>query len=356
MPMFVALWSRDTTKKVSSSEAAKLKSTVMNIEIQAVMDAISKAAAKMEAVGSSIPSLGKGRVKGIFVAPEYMMSRFQDDTQTYNQPDSISAAAKDVVLKLLMGESAKRKGLLLVPGSIAYHRPLSAASAEKKEKWVKALDAHAEWATKNTKFSPENTIVSYQKGTDNDPAVKRALLTGATTRDDVRVVRNRAYVLLEGGKVASYAKTAEIEETTANGIFIPGKSVGTKSIEDIEFGFELCMDHGKRILREHLTPLKKQVDIHVVASASVPNNPSGMAMSKDGFFIHASSDNAETSVWHRKTTLGNAPEKADMTAVGTELGTKREVYLGKEDVGESPLHYFLIDFPKAVAAKADGSK
>jgi hypothetical protein len=234
----------------------------------------------------------------------------------------------------------------MVPGSIAYHRPLSDASQQKKEKWVAALDQHAKWAEKNTKFSPENTIASYQPGTDNDPATKRALLTGTMTRADVRVVRNRAYVLLDGKKVASYAKTAEIEETTANGIFIPGKSVGTTNIEGIEFGFELCMDHGKRILREHLTPLRKQVDIHVVASASVVNNPGGMAMSKDGFFIHASSEDAQTSVWHRKTTLGNAPERADTNAVGTELGARRDVYLGKEDIGESPLHYFLIDFPK----------
>jgi hypothetical protein len=353
MPMFVALWSRDTSKKISSAEAAKLNSTVMNVEIKAVMDAITKAAAKMQTVASTVPVLGKGRIKGIFVAPEYMMSRFQDDTLAYNQPDSISAAAKDVVLKILMGESAKRTGLLMVPGSIAYHRPLSEASTEKKAKWIQALDTHAAWATTNTKFSPENTIVSYKPGTENDPATKRALLTGAMTRDDVRVVRNRAYVLLDGKKEASYAKTAEIEETTANGIFIPGKSVGTTKIDEVEFGFELCMDHGKRILREHLT-LKKRVDIHVVASASVENNPGAMTMSNDGFFIHASSDDSQTSVWHRKTTLGNAPERADMTVVGTALGTKREVYLGKEMIGESPLHYFLIDFPKA--PKVEGAK
>jgi hypothetical protein len=118
-----------------------------------------------------------------------------------------------------------------------------------------------------------------------------------------------------------YVKNWDFKETEGASVeklmYVPGSHSGRRTINNFEFGIEVCFDHANGALKGSHT----DVDFHVVVSDWVEAKGASMAMKKGGYFIHASSKPAQTMVCRRestgaltKLTLAAGKTKADSLA------------------------------------------
>ena len=146
------------------------------------------------------------------------------------------------------------------------------------------------------------------------------------------VVRNATYLYLNGTRHGKYDKQSDYFESTCSPdemVFVPGTRDECPVIGRHRFGIEICADHA-------LGRLKKRnptgIHFHVVASDSVDNIETHMAMTEHGYYLHASSDEDETGVYYK-----------DAKGMITELDG--DEYLGSEPCGGGDLHYYLVKLP-----------
>jgi hypothetical protein len=119
---------------------------------------------------------------------------------------------------------------------------------------------------------------------------------------DILISRNTAYFYLNGIQEYAYDKRSDYQEEIDFGpnAYLHGKKPPIVKIDNITFGIEICLDHNCGILSnfikeniQHPTKFnalyRENVDIHLVLSAAVKNEPKFYCMKKDGYFIHSSS-------------------------------------------------------------------
>src|SRR5262249_42792616 len=102
--------------------------------------------------------------------------------------------------------------------------------------------------------SQRNLVKSSEKGVPrgkgqvfNSPSLQTILKTLADKTKHPRIVRNAAYVLLGGRRIAKYDKRADYAETRGafadDLAFIPGTEKQCPAIDGYRFGVEICFDH-----------------------------------------------------------------------------------------------------------------
>jgi hypothetical protein len=113
-------------------------------------------------------------------------------------------------------------------------------------------------------------------------------------------------VFLNGQKVFSYGKKinmGDFHDDEAQGIYVPGKHQGIKTIEKFKVGFEVCWEHSMGMLQQQSAGAN--LDLHIIVSAEVPNNIGNFGVTKEGgFVIHASANPDFSGVFQKVGGMG----------------------------------------------------
>jgi hypothetical protein len=109
-----------------------------------------------------------------------------------------------------------------------------------------------------------------------------------------KVLKNTAYVLLNGTIRFKYNKANDFHEALSeNGslIFCPGTKSGYTSIDGIDIGLEICLDHAVGQLTNNTSlPGSGAPHLHIITSASVQPKGAHVSVRQNGYLIHASSN------------------------------------------------------------------
>jgi hypothetical protein len=337
MKIFVALWSRNTENKPFDNLGTRL---------WYLSKALDHAQAKYNeaATGGAFT----GAIKAIFVAPEYLFDNPRDkdaDPTLQHTPRAIAEESKRAIKSMIRDDSRNYPGMLIVPGTVIYRLDPLAYPVLVGQVRTEAVTA---MKTLQTSLARKSEKVKSMAKDDTVPtlATKIGLLDG-TGRIDY-LVQNKMYGFLNGEVVFSYGKRADCFEATGDvpGVFIPGPTTGMKTIEGINFGFEVCYDHEMGVLKA--TASGKTADIHIVSSAQVSNNTGNMNVRAGGFFIHACSNSDVSTVLYRTTTAWknkqtDSQAKSLMYAKPTEAADVIQS-LGTEEVNGDKLSCYVIDY------------
>jgi len=290
-----------------------------------------------------------GLVRGIFVGPEYLFASrwagftYSNGTQVAR---SVTQDSHDALLRELMAISSAYPRILMLPGTIAWKKPLALRELQSRIQYYKGREDKklfeailAEFALKKG----EKSLVSSQLRQDYliangvpmpteplpeqelklirdtypmvfnqlvavvapqvDPllgsaARKAAQRYAATPKQMRHMMQNTAYALLNGKVVFAYAKQGNFHEEAGDSrvVFAPGAKSGVQEIEGIHFGFEVCLDHNIGTLKKQLRGGRK-VDVQIVMSDYVKYSPAHVVVRDGGVFVHASTEPTEGGVW-----------------------------------------------------------
>ncbi len=293
--IYVALWSfsnqHGTTLPISrkleyvGQILQGLKSKIMNADIEPSQD-----------------------LKGIFVAPEYFHSARH--AGEFKSPGgfvkrTVPAFDKMQFVHQLEGISNAAKGILIVPGSVAWSELLD---RDKIEESITELEDPQKY-----KGIAPGVMDHHAYKTDVLPSwnQKKNFVRQAGAKPKY-VMHNTAFAFLDGRPRYEYHKHGDFHEAVGspNLVFIPGHESGVKTIGGVTMGFEICLDHnigylasrtGKHpvgLSGEKAKPVVER-ELHIVVSDCVDNEPSHMALWDGGYFLHASTNPDCTNVFHR---------------------------------------------------------
>lgn len=307
--LIVAVWSVNTEH---------MQNTTLDARMTNLTAAIAQAQAEVHRMaGRNGLSLGDSPL-GLFVAPEYLFAH-PAPGHNHNTPDRRHMEEADKVIQLarLQALSLNHPRIILVPGTIAWRKPLERMGAKltstktgelkavsREHKSVKALVSYAV----DMKLVPNDELAGPRHG-----------VKAATTAEKIGFVRdvaathmarNTAYVLLGGNVILKYNKRGDFHEVLQpdnSTIHIPGALMGRFDIrtEDptlrpITFGIEICLDHAFKTAARGL-PNFGNVDIHIVTSAALPIVEERLICKPGGYLVHASSRAAYSKIQQRNT-------------------------------------------------------
>lgn len=138
--------------------------------------------------------------------------------------------------------------------------------------------------------------------------------------------RNTAFVFQNGTVLHQYNKHSDAGELTdaekQHSKFRAGQKLGVFSCWGIRFGLEICQDHTKSILINQINQKKKTpVDVHLILSSTVGNQPGKIATRDGGLVVHADGQDAKSS--HTPMAVATAGAKTgvwDMSERTTPRG------------------------------------
>ena len=371
--LIVALWSLNTK-------------SMQHLTLDARWDVL-KAAVKeaYDLAKDRVPTRGTGGAKiyspfALFVAPEYLMAQPTPHMVGDQLPPQlpvnwldpgyagdrrhIDETQKDIQLNRYISLSHACEGMILVPGTIAWRKPLVRPVAKPVSRYDKAIQDVQTHALNQPGWN------TWPGGALNRPLsgqLNRAFggpVTAPTTQQKLSALtesrawgqgpllshplqymaRNTAYVLLNGKVLCKYHKQGDFHEvlTGQDTVHIPGRLSGrfpvyptSKNQRPIRFGIEICLDHAGGGLWKDISD-KGYVDVHIITSAQLPTDQAKTATDRAGFVVHASSNSDNTGVFSR-------------FEVGTQSGLSRAVSLKKLEVLGHPLHLWQIDLDLALA-------
>jgi predicted amidohydrolase len=275
---------------------------------------------------------------GILIAPEYYWTapdpggeRHFLDLQAKNQIE--------LDLKIL---SKAYPRILLVPGTIHYDVQMDAkAKVEAGYALLKAAKAAIlrEKALANPK-SLLNFSASDANVLNSDiPSMNRLADNLLDKKTTPRKVHNLTYLLLDGTIWSQYDKQTDYFESKSispdKSMFIPGTQDECPMIGDatrkFRFGVEICYDHCTGVLKRRQPA---NLHFHLVVSDWVVTQPAHMAMTNNGYFLHASTNYDQTVVYHK---LANGQ-------VDNETFTKN---LHNVTMASGHMDFYLLQLPRA---------
>ena len=278
----------------------------------------------------------KNGFQAIFVATEYMFTG--ENTTKLREPMLVSE--KNDLVRDIKEISKKYSEILIFPGSIFYKEPLGASTVEGVTAKHKAMAnlISAELASASMKPRDQSDVLGGWKtgGGVSVPGIKDMSGPVAKPKLDTYRAYNSVQAFLAGDTATktAYVKNWDFKETEGASVeklmYVPGSHSGRRTILSFEFGIEVCFDHANGALQGS----KSDVDFHIVVSASVETEEAQMAMKKGGYFIHASSDPSQTTVYARNA-----------------LGALAKVTLAGGKIESNSLAYWLVDVEARAAAK-----
>jgi hypothetical protein len=338
---------------------------LLSDRLNGVADAIEATAKCCGEVGKELQGypLGVGDVKGVFVAPEYLVSTTvspsKEDLASAErivkrlQSDyAIDYMIKDAIVTMLsMHSSIRGWGLICIPGTVAYRKQMQMEGEDAQRGRKRAL----------------KTLQKLQ-GVENLQGVRESLDTGASSynrdviemrtmsqrpgkfaADKTYIFKNKAYVFFNGKEEYVYSKKAgfkELQMTEAKRddeyfVFAPGSKSCRQVIKNIPFGFEICLDHASGALAKECTPPDDAGPlIHVICSASVDNYGVEHApVRPGGWVLHASTARLKQMI-RRKRPDGLS--LADCSHVAGKQEIEGGKWLRAEELGTGVLDLFTI--------------
>jgi hypothetical protein len=345
----VALWTKSTSHDPTHCQAsvdAKYKAMESKVSDSAQL----VAAKKITAGANGLP------FSGIFVAPEYYFTH--PDPQEREPMDE--QEKRNLELKIF-ALSRTHPGIVIVPGSYFYYKSaftpqghmrvdrngevrLGQVGKDRRVHARQKLDRawlgglSPEYGRVRSGFDPskarkEAASSGIEEMWSNDSIEKKKTML---EDENIRILRNSTGLYLAGVRYGKYDKQADCREREANWpddmVFIPGTKDECPPIGDCRFGLEICLDHYiGRMTRRNVANLH----FHIVASDSVHTEEGHMAMCNGGYFLHASSDYAETMLVY-KDANGGFHYRPKSPVQGANLRDKVELWTEDWEWGEPP--------------------
>jgi hypothetical protein len=375
--VWTALWTLDTFIPRSGSNASYALNDLTTIErYQLLARVVEQAWMSMarNLIENAVEKLIEENAIWLFlfVAPEYYFARS-------DSAHAISETEKRAVVSRLSTLSGQYTNLILVPGSIAWKKPVMRPTAElrKKDPSSRLRTAELKLKSRLEKFEAQakksmiNEVMLIDHAIDReikeilaDPHMKlseKKRVAASDYRSERRfaltkqaqdkllaatkkmkenaesdltrcfLARNTAYAFYAGREVARYHKRTNFYEVRADEsdggyvIFDPGGGPDGAGdlfeVDGVTFGMEICFDHSLGYLSQ-LTAKRPQVQI--VISAAVKLIDEHVFVAKDCFVVHASSQSDDTLAY---CNTGKAIEKLAMLDDPAERGTLRYAIL-----------------------------
>jgi predicted amidohydrolase len=344
--MIVALWCVDTQNMQNASLDAR--STALE---QAVGAAYKEATTELGKMGQSLSE----KPYGLFVAPEYFMAQpvMIGASHGLGTQRHIEESEKEIRLARFKQLSNAHKGLIIVPGTVAWRKPLERTGGsvyhlkdphfmalKTESRYDKSIRAVTQYAQRMD-LQPTDALAGPLGGVTPAPTTQQklnALQAPSGPIVDLRppfMARNTAYVLYSGRVIFKYNKKGDYHEVLDGGstVHIPGvldgrfqlKPEGNKPERPIDFGIEICLDHVFDTAARDIPHLGK-VDVHIISSAYVQADKASLAVKAGGYLAHACSKAAFTTVQQLKdgffvfseSLKGDGPYRTE-TISGCEL-------------------------------------
>ncbi|HEX7240021.1 MAG TPA: hypothetical protein VF263_07130 [Longimicrobiaceae bacterium] len=265
----------------------------------------------------------KGLTLDVFVAPEHLFMRDEGELEL-----------KDM-LRVETVATGLSKGLLLIPGTVHWRKPLNALLDDLGENEEKRK--RREMKTMSESYEPDRTVKLLGEVSGYEEMEKKLLLglgrdkrfsesiaeeVAQTLREKweklreaarmgkhAYVVRNTAYVFYDGSRLLKYHKrdaSGTTGETSQAKDFLlefaPGSRSGTFTLAldriQLRCGIEICADHGTT--DPGLLSLLEggSLDLHFIVSNHVSSsNKKHYAVRGGGLVVHASSHPGYTGVY-----------------------------------------------------------
>lgn len=260
----------------------------------------------------------------IFVAPEYMFvsSGFKlQGIGDLKRNRFLSRKEHDQIVAELQRISQQYgRDLLFVPGTIAYREELPNQPVDRMER-VTIAQQHIKTSARTLESQFKQPGQSYLDVTIAGPLIGKSAITPQKKLKVLDVAKkfsstfytatNIAYMFTNGKIVGSYAKRSDYHEVLPGAhvstIFVPGIKPGRATVGGINFGIEICLDHGIGVLKGTPSVTGDLPRVHMICSATVGFNPNGVHVREGGYLIHASSNGA--NAWILRQLGGwKAPE------------------------------------------------
>jgi hypothetical protein len=359
--LFTALWDVDT----KIEHGGRTKNEVRHLDpmgrYRTLATVLQKAWRKMLGIqldrGREILSSGADWLY-LFVAPEYLFA-------ASDKAHAVPQDTKETIVQSLMALSGHYPNLILVPGTIAWKKPVirSKEKLYKKtrlEKYLERVQAaekadiaavHRDTDRKIKQRIAQN-LEDKEQVTRLQSEEYRSMLLEAPLADVTRakqrygtmvknletakekcfIARNTAYGFHRGREVARYHKRGEYMEVfkteSEDGyvIYEPGggpEGAGDRfAVESVKFGIEVCLDHQLGFLS---TSSGATPDVHIIMSADTPLVSEHKLVANGGYVVHASSNPDYTGVWRN---------------YGGKLAEEKTI---EEDAGVGRLRYATLE-------------
>jgi hypothetical protein len=276
----------------------------------------------------------------VLVAPEYMFVArgFRLSTASdLSRNRFLEKAERDNIIADLQKLSASfGKQLILVPGSIASRELLPPHGSTDRNEAVAMAKQHistsAQWILN---FDPSLTQKEVMRVKTASPLAGR---TAITPREKIKkldkmdtaasgrhyLADNVAYLFNNGKALARYAKHGDFHErlpgASTRTVFVPGIAPGRATAGGINFGIEICLDHGLGTLKNTEAMTGTLSSVHLLCSAAVEPELTAIAVRDGGYFIHASSELGWTSIQRKSGATWDPPlDPDDATLSGHTL-------------------------------------
>jgi hypothetical protein len=262
---------------------------------------------------------------GIFVAPEYYFTE-PDPAGERKFLDIGNKNRIDYQLKQLSEQFPK---ILIVPGTIHYDVELTAIA--KEQAGYQLLKAAKDRILRENALATPGKVLTAEMSNDPSGPFSRVPsmnamainLTNKNTRP--RKVHNATSLLLNGRVWGTYDKHTDFYEAKSISpdlsMFVPGTQDECPEIGDgarkFRFGVEVCFDHGNAVLKRRRVA---NLHFHVVVSDWVNTVEAHMAMRNSGYFLHASTNIAETKIYRRDNNGQLVNETANLLRQQTQFG------------------------------------
>jgi hypothetical protein len=275
--------------------------------------------------------------QAIFVAPEYMFT----GENTGKRREPMLVAEKNDVIRDIRDISKSYSNILIFPGSIFYKEALGGSTVELVTATHKAMANLISAELSSSKMSAQDKtdlLGGWRTGGGVAvPGIRDMSTALKKPKADTYRAYNSVQAFLGGEAVIKtpYVKNWDFKETEGASVeklmYVPGSHSGRRTINNFDFGIEVCFDHANGALKGSRT----DVDFHIVVSDWVGSKASSMAMKKGGYFIHASSNPLQTMVCKREST-----------------GALTKLSLAGGKTAADSLAYWVVDVEKRAMVKA----
>jgi len=346
-----ALWSNSHQSSFGWGASINIRLFGLDLNLKTFQQWIAKHSADLS---TSAP------FKGVFLAPEYYFTK--PDPGKKREP--LDEAARLQLERNLLSLSNRYPEILIVPGTVFYAKPLvrgpessqfrfdpatgtrtllKTSDPDRRDRINKKVKAYIVSVPAQRSAADADLRrwagTGFQAGAHHVPSLQEIRASVLDPSKDPWIVRNTAYLLLGGRRIAKYDKQSDWGEAIGKSpddlAFVPGVHKQAPEIGGIRFGTEVCFDHGNGMLaRRNITPLH----FHLLVSDWVRTSLANMAMSAKGYFLHASTNYQESCVWWR-----------DTNGALQNISVNPAYWKENRNIPGSPLDAYVVPLPPPLA-------
>lgn len=280
---------------------------------------------------------GSQPLRGVLLAPEYMFARpAAGQDHAFGEQRQLEQADADGVRRAMEALSARYPGILLVPGTVAWRKPvpqdLENGWARKIPKYTAILEDASRYNSHyGTSGSWDPMDWEAFPPADARPGSGGYVVTArdkvlALTQPGAYVARNTAFCFLNGRCIFKYHKIGDYHEVLhwgANGldtVNLPSRYPGRFKAGGLEFGLSICYDQslsqmdlvqGRGFIPQRMQKTADPVDVHILLSAWIPPHVSQVNLKRDGLLLSCSSNPACNVIYSGDVDLALMPDSAD---------------------------------------------